>query len=186
MQFLVFLALAIGALCCLGASAIFGGHHDGDMGHEVGGHEPGHDIAPSFLSPRVLFAFLLGFSTTGAIATLYGAGAGVATLIGLVPGLGVGALTWGITAMFYKQQANSSVKPGQVIGTTGTVTSAIPSGGIGEVNVVVNGQLINYSAVAADGTSSFKAGTAVTVVKDFGGQVSVKQTGVEAQPTHSN
>ena len=56
LQFLVFIALALGSLICLGVSAIFGGDH-GDMGGhaEAGEHGMEHDAgeaAPSFFSPR--------------------------------------------------------------------------------------------------------------------------------------
>ncbi len=173
MQFLVFAAMVLGALICLGFSAVFGDHHDTDMGHD---HDVGHaggESGPSFLSPRAFFAFLLGFSTAGAIATAYGASAAIATAIGFIPGLVMALIAWGVASFLYKQQANSSLRPGQVIGAHGTVVTAIPAGGIGEVNVSVNGQIVGYTATA-DGIGSIKAGTMIVVTQDLGDRVVVK------------
>jgi membrane protein implicated in regulation of membrane protease activity len=178
-QFLVFLALAIGGLMMLGFSAIFGGHHDG----EIGGHEAGHggdghdhDAAPSFLSPRVFFAFLTGFGVAGAIATVYGAPAAWATGIGFIPGMVMAFLAWFTAHYLFTQQANSSLRPGQVVGASGTVVTAIPLKGMGEVNVSVNGQILSYTALLSeDQTSDLPAGARIKVTQDLGDKVVVKK-----------
>lgn len=181
MQFLVFLSLAIGGLMFLGVAAIFGGHHDGEMGHDMegGDHDAGHGGesagGPSFLSPRVFFAFLTGFGVAGAIATIYGAGAGIATGVGFIPGFIMAFVAWGVAYFLYKEQVNSSIRPGQVVGSVGTVVTTIQSGSLGEVNVSVNGQILPYTAISEDGTSHFQVGTRVKVVRDLGDKVTVSR-----------
>ena len=82
-------------------------------------------------------------------------------------------IAWGLAVMFHNQQANSSIKPGQVVGTKGTVVTAIKEGGIGEVNVSVGGQILGYTATAEKG-AGIKAGTPITVIADLGDRVIVK------------
>jgi membrane protein implicated in regulation of membrane protease activity len=179
MQFLVFLALAIGGLIMLGFSAIFGGHHDGEMGGhdaEHGGDGHDHEAAPSFLSPRIFFAFLTGFGVAGSIATVYGASPAWATGIGFIPGLVMASIAWMTAYYLINQQANSNLRPGQVVGATGTVVTAIPVKGLGEVNVSVNGQILSYTALlAGDQTSPLPAGERIKVMEDLGDKVVVKK-----------
>lgn len=184
MQFLVFLALAIGGLIMLGFSAIFGGHHDGEMGHDIhAGHEADHgsgeqgqESAPSFLSPRIFFAFLTGFGVAGAIATVYGAPAAWATGIGFIPGMVMAVIAWFTGWYLFNQQVNSSLRPGQVVGASGTVVTAIPVKGLGEVNVSVNGQIVSYTALLSeDQTADLPAGVRIRVTDDLGDKVVVKK-----------
>ena len=179
MQFLVFLALTIAGLIFLGAAVLFGGHHDGfghdhDMGHG-GDHDSDQGSAPSFLSPRVFFAFLTGFGGAGAIATAYGASSAQATGIGFIPGFVMAAIAWGVAYYLFKEQANSSIRPGQVIGAIGTVVTTIPAEGIGEVNVSVNGQIVPYTAASEKSSETIRAGARVRVVQEFGGRLTVRQ-----------
>lgn len=168
----MFASLTLGGLIALGFTAFLGHDADHDLSHDL--HADLHaDAAPSFLSPRAFFAFLVGFSATGAIATCYNASAPVATLIGLLPGLGVAALVYFVTLGFYNQQANSSVQPGQVVGSTGTIVTAIRAGGIGEANISVRGQLLPYTTISDDG-SDIPANTVVTVTRDLGDRVAVR------------
>jgi membrane protein implicated in regulation of membrane protease activity len=179
MQFLVFLSMAFGGLICLGFAAIFGGHHDGEIGHDIGhadhagDHAAEHGGPPSFLSPRVFLAFLTGFGVAGAIATVYGAGPGLATGIGFIPGFVMALIAWFVAYYLFKEQVSSSIRPGQVVGAVGTVVTAIQAGGLGEVNVSVNGQIVPYTAISEDGESSFRVGTRVKVIRDLGDKVSV-------------
>lgn len=180
MQFLVFLGLAIGGLVCLGFAAIFGGHHDGfghdhDIGHGADHGDSEQGSAPSFLSPRVFFAFLTGFGVAGAIATVYEAGAALATSIGFIPGLVMATVAWAIGYYLFKEQSNSSIRPGQVVGASGTVVTTIYAGGVGEINVSVNGQIVPYMAMAEDNGGSIQQGTRVQVVRDLGDRVTVKK-----------
>lgn len=181
MQFLVFGALFLAGLICLGIAAMFGGDHDADGDHDMGHVEQAtdgqgeHGNAPSFLSPRVFFAFMVGFGAAGTIATIYGYKAGVATAIGFIPGLVMAMIAWGFAVLFYKQQANSNLRPGQVVGASGTVVTPIPVGGMGEVNVSVNGQIIGFTALSEDGQNVLAAGARIRVINDLGGKVVVRK-----------
>lgn len=177
-QFLVFGALALCGLIALGFSTIFGGDHDAEIGdHDVGDHDGGgeHGGAPSFLSPRVCFAFMLGFGSVGAMATAYGLSSLWASALGIVAGLIMACLAYGVGYVMYKQQASSSLRPGQVVGKTGTVVTAIPSEGIGEINVAVGGQIVQFTAMTVDG-SPISQGSIIVVVQDLGGKVTVRKS----------
>lgn len=177
-QFLVFGAIAICGLIALGVAAIFGGDHDVDHDADVG-HDAGHDGggehggAPSFLSPRVFFAFMLGFGSVGAMATAYGASSLLASALGIIAGLVMATLAYAVGYVMYKQQANSALKPGQVVGKTGTVVTAIPDNGLGEVNVSVGGQIVPFTALSID-NKPIRAGVMITVVQDLGDKILVR------------
>ncbi|MFA6536117.1 MAG: NfeD family protein [Candidatus Paceibacterota bacterium] len=182
-QFLVFAALAVCGLIALGVAAIFGGDHDVDHDADVGGHDMSHDAdsggehggAPSFLSPRVVFAFMLGFGSVGAMVTAYGASVLWASAFGITAGIVMAVLAYFVGYVMYKQQANSSLRPGQVVGKTGTVVTAIRGQGIGEINVPVGGQIVQFTASSVDG-NSIDAGSTIIVVQDLGGRVTVRKS----------
>ncbi len=183
MQFLVFISLGVAGLIVLGAAVLLG-HHDGDTSHDFGHTDHGmeHDTesAPSFLSPRVFCAFLTGFGAAGAIATCYGAHAGAATAIGFIPGIVMALIAWGVAVILFKQQANSSLRPGQSVGAIGRVVTTISAGGTGEVDVTVNGQIITYNATA-EGDELIQSGVRVRVVTESGGMITVRKDGVVAK-----
>lgn len=178
MQFLVFASLAACGFLFV-AFALFFGHHGEDMDHGIehdGGHGmDGHESIPSFFSPRILFAFMLGFGATGAIATAYGATAAIACAIGAVPGILIAVVVWLMAVALYKQQVNSGMKPGQVMGATGTVVSTIPEHGIGEVNLHVNGQILPFSANSRN-NARIRIGTIVRVIRVVGTTVTVEES----------
>jgi membrane protein implicated in regulation of membrane protease activity len=169
MQFLVFTALAVCALLALGIAAFFGGDHGPDVHHDVD-----HGDAPSLLSPRSFFAFMLGFCATGAIATVYGANVVISCVIGFVPGVIMSMLAWLLAYLLHKQQANSSLKSGQVVGCVGIVAVTIPANGRGEVDVSVNHQTVQYAATATS-SESIPSGTRIKVVLDLGSTVVVER-----------
>jgi membrane protein implicated in regulation of membrane protease activity len=172
-QFLVFASLAACALLAVGIAAIFGGDHGVEVHHDID-HGDAHGGAPSLLSPRSFFAFMLGFCATGAIATLYGANVGWACAFGVIPGAVMTGIAWGLAYVLHKQQANSSLKSGQVVGCTGTVAVSIPSGGSGEVDVRVNGQTVTFSA-STNYAETLLSGTRIKVILDLGGTVVVER-----------
>lgn len=175
------MALAVSGAMCLGVAALFGGHDHGDFGHgdhDMGhdsGHDGGHDQAPSFLSPRVFFAFLVGFGVAGAIASAYGVNTGWATGIGFIPGILMAVIAWSVGYFLFKQQVDSGIKPNQVINCFGVVTCAIRPGNVGEVDVSVNRQIISYSARSETGDETIDVGVRVRVTKEFGGHVTVRK-----------
>jgi membrane protein implicated in regulation of membrane protease activity len=175
-QFMIFCALAVVGLVWLGISAIFGGDHDHDFDHSVdvhGGDTDHSQTGPSFFSPRVIMAFILGFGSGGAIATAYGASPAIASIIAFGPGLVMAVIAYCMASFMMKQQANSNIRPGEVVGSYGTVVTSIPSEGIGEVNVRVAGQIVPYTAMSEE-KKSISSGSSVMVVRDLGDRVSVK------------
>jgi membrane protein implicated in regulation of membrane protease activity len=181
MQFLVFLAIAMGGLIFLGFAVLFGHHDDVGVGHDVIGHHGGEghsgdhdDSAPSFLSPRIFFAFITGFGIAGAIATLYGQSPACSTLIGFIPGFIMAFCAWSVAYYLFKEQVNSNIRPGQVVGALGTVVTTIPVGGLGEVNVSVNNQILPYTALSEDAPIKLLPGTRIKVTRDYGDKVVVK------------
>lgn len=179
MQFLVFLALGACGLIALGVSAIFGGHadaHDTDGdGHpdQATDSDGEHGSAPSFFSPRIFFAFLIGFGGAGAIASAYGWAAGASTGIGFIPGLVMAIFAWAMAYYLYKQQANSALQSHQIMGAEGTIVTAIRPGELGEANLRVNGQILPITAMSEDGASLIPAGTRIRVVSNLGDKVVV-------------
>ncbi|MFA6432803.1 MAG: hypothetical protein WCV82_03270 [Candidatus Paceibacterota bacterium] len=182
-QLMVFLSLAASGLLCLGFAAVFGGHHDGDMDHS--GDHGGEGDAPSFLSPRVFFAFLTGFGVAGSIATIYGARAAAATGIGFIPGFIMAFVAWLMAYVMFKQQINSSLRPGQVLGAHGTVVTRIPAGGLGEVNIKVNGQILPYTAIVEEGADQIAAGIQIRVIQDLGDKVVVSRLSAPLVPART-
>ncbi len=174
-QFLVFAALAFCGLVGLGISAMFGGDHDAGIGHDLDhSHDTsGHDGSPSLISPKSFMAFMLGFGASGAGATAFGCQTVLACTIGFITGFAMALIAWSVAYVLYKQQANSSIKPGQSIGCAGTVVTAIREGGIGEVNVSIGGQIIPLTAVSHDG-KAISSGKLVQVIQDLGDRVVVK------------
>lgn len=170
-QFIVFCVLAGVGLAYIMVTAIFGGDHDVHVEHEISVE---HDSAPSFLSPRVFCSFLVGFGATGAGCTAYGANSLIASMAGLLPGLGSAVIAYLLGYVLYRQQADSSMKRGEVVGKTGTVVTRIPENGIGEINVNVAGRVCGFTAMAENQTEILP-GRAIRVTKDLGDRVQVRQ-----------
>src|SRR5437867_3760007 len=121
---LVFVAIALAAFILVAGAFLFG--HDHDTGHDHG--DSSHDVDAggeptiSIFSTKAIGTLLMGFGAAGAIAMHYGLSHIPASLIGLVCGLVLGSLMYGIQVLFYKQQASSLVPTSSALGCTGTVT----------------------------------------------------------------
>ncbi len=172
-QFLVFLAIAIGGLIGLGFAVIF--HHDSDhdIGHDAGVDHGDAHSAPSFLSPRIFFAFSVGFGAAGAGASSLGYNPILASLCGLSMGVIMALIAWLIAKLLYGQQINSAIQQNDVVGKIGTMVTAIPEDGIGEANITVKGQLLQYTVISTDG-KPIGAGKRIVVTEDLGDKVIVK------------
>lgn len=177
----IYMCIAVVGLVFLVFSALAGGHDaDGDAGgHDVGGHDVGgHDVGagtPSPLSTRVMMAFLTMFGVVGAAAKGQGASHLRATIYGLIGGLIVGLITWLMFLVFWKAQANSIVRPDDMVGATGEVKTGIPEGGVGQVCVMARGQRSYCTARAHDG-HAIPEGAIVKVVACAGNDVTVERT----------
>lgn len=124
------------------------------------------DVTGGYLSSTVVLAFLAAFGIVGGLllattdtsvllASLGGVVAGAA--VGAGAGVATRALTDGPTA----HQITSS----DYVGQPATVTTSIPSDGLGQISLVVAGQ---STALAARADGPVPTGTGVTVVANLG------------------
>ena len=181
-QFLVFAALAVGAIVWIVASSIFGGDHgvDHDVDHDVEHDGADHDAgggepAVSFFSPKVICCFVLGFGAAGAITSGYGRSVTASVLWGLGCGFTLAILMLAFLRALYNQQANSMVPVGDAIGKTGMVTSNIARSGVGEVTITVGGSSRTELAMSSDG-KAIPQGMRVKVLSVSAGQLVVEPT----------
>lgn len=177
-QFLVFAALAVGAIVWIIASSISGGGHDVD--HDVGHNGVDHDAdggepAISFFSPKVICCFVLGFGAAGAVTSGYGRSVTASVLWGLGCGLTLAILMLVFLRALYSQQANSMVPVGDAVGKTGMVTSNIARNGVGEVTITVGGFSRTELAISSDG-GAIPQGTRVKVSSVSAGRLVVEPT----------
>jgi hypothetical protein len=133
------------------------------------------DVTGGWLSSTVVLSFLATFGIVGGLllattdasvllATLAGVVAGA--VVGVGAGVATRALTHGPTA----HQITSS----DYVGQTATVTTSIPSDGLGQISLVVAGQ---STALAARADAPVPTGAGVTVVANLGpGVVKVATT----------
>ncbi|OGV72544.1 MAG: hypothetical protein A3K19_00885 [Lentisphaerae bacterium RIFOXYB12_FULL_65_16] len=167
----VFLGLFVFSVVFSIGAFLFG--HDSD--HDVGSDHGGGDIGgmPSIFSSRVISLFLLGFSGMGLIAHYsWHLTAGGATLCGLGAGIVLGALAYGMCAMFFCEQASSLPSSADYAGLEGRVCTNIPEKGTGEISVTVKEQRRTIFAVSADG-SAIHEGQPVKIVSASGGTATV-------------
>ena len=172
----LFVTIALVGLLILVLSALSGaGHMDHD--HDFHGLETHADHgvhhgetsqpdqhAPSPFSMRVISLFLVGFGAMGAIGDRRGWGYMVSSVAGILAGLGVGLSGWQFIKLLLRQQGSSTVSSEDLVGKTGKVITAIPFSGIGEISVVVKGQLLHFMAREIGG-DAIEAGLEVFVVE---------------------
>ncbi len=176
---LVFLALAVAGFILILGGSLLGHDHDHDVGHDHDhgdhSHDVGHDSEPtvSIFSVKVIGTFIMGFGASGAIAYHYTKEYLVASLWGLVFGLFLGAIMYGILRLIYSQQANSLIKTDSLVGLTGTVTIPIAINAPGQVTVSVGERSESYIAMTTAGRSLPK-GTKIRVVQVSGSTLQVE------------
>jgi membrane protein implicated in regulation of membrane protease activity len=148
--FAVFLVIAGVGFLFLLISLIFGEifeffEADADFDHsfEHGG--------PSFFSTRVLSVFITAFGAVGAIGVRYGMGTGAASAAGAASGLALGSLIYVFARFLYSQQASSDLSVRDLVGQTGRVVVAIPTGGVGQIRLQIGESLVDKIARSHDG-----------------------------------
>ena len=138
-----FLGLGIAGLVLLVLSLVFDGVLEGVL-DSIGGGLDG------FLSLPVIAGFVSALGFTGAITPgVTGAGAGVATGAGVVAGGVAGWVTWRFSQALLHDGAAPAPRGEDLAGTSGSVVTAIPAGGYGEVLLYLAGQPVKYAAKAA-------------------------------------
>jgi hypothetical protein len=116
-------------------------------------------IGGDVISTAAVAGFLAAFGFAGAIAarTL---GTTLSVLVGIVAGVVVGGVAGVVTRTLSRSQTDATPTSLAVVGLAGTVVTAVPSQGYGEVSVTVAGHLTKLNA-RADG--ELAVGTPVTV-----------------------
>lgn len=174
---LIFVAIALAAFIVVAGSFLFGYDHDldGDFDHDLG-HDGGSDThgMVGIFSTKVIFTFIMGFGAVGAIAHYYGTGYPLASLIGVVAGVVLAALMYGVILLFTEQQASSIIALESLLGCKGTVTVPIDKGCIGEIGVSVGGEYRTYTA-RSQAANPLRKGHAVRIVGVTGSIVTVDE-----------
>ncbi|GAA4350529.1 hypothetical protein [Angustibacter luteus] len=119
---------------------------------------PGGDV----ISGPALGAFVTAFGAMGAIVSSAGAGTGVACLAGLGAGLLLGALVAVVTRSMVRTATDATPRSLDLVGLTGTVVTAIPADGLGEISVRLAGAPHKLNARSA---AAVLAGTTVEVTE---------------------
>ncbi|MGW0119890.1 hypothetical protein [Streptomyces sp. NPDC003327] len=137
-----FLGLGIAGLVLLVLSLVFDGVLEGVLDGIGGG-------ADGLLSLPVVAGFVSALGFTGAIVLgTTGTGAGVAAGAGAVAGVVVASLTWRFGRALTRDGAAPAPRAEDLAGSTGSVVTAIPAGGYGEVLLYLAGQPVKYAAKA--------------------------------------
>ncbi|MCE4949009.1 MULTISPECIES: hypothetical protein [Streptomyces] len=135
-----FLGLGIGGIAVLALSLIFDGLLEGLFGGVLGGLD-------GLLSLPVIAGFLSMFGFAGAIVSGgTGLGAAAAVGIGLAAGTAAGAATWRLSRALMRDQTDSAPRREDLVGTAGSVVTAIPADGYGEVLLRLAGHPVKLAA----------------------------------------
>ncbi|CAM5497202.1 hypothetical protein SRIMM317S_04317 [Streptomyces rimosus subsp. rimosus] len=135
----IFLGLGIVGIVVLALSLVFGNILEGLLG--LGG------LLDGWLSLPVVAGFVSMLGFTGAIVLgTSDAGAGAASAMGTVIGAAAGWLTWKLSGALMSDQTAVTPRRDDLIGAAGSVITAIPAEGYGEVLVRVAGQPVKLSA----------------------------------------
>ncbi|MFE5792764.1 hypothetical protein ACFQ8C_09310 [Streptomyces sp. NPDC056503] len=136
-----FLGLGIGGLLLLVLSLVFDGVLEGLF--------DGFGALDGLLSLPVVAGFLSALGFTGALVLgTTGAGAGTATGAGAVAGIGVGWATWRFSRALLRDTGAPAPRGTDLTGSTGSVVTAVPADGYGEVLLHLAGQPVKYAARA--------------------------------------
>ncbi|MFN0283785.1 MAG: hypothetical protein ACKVZ6_17665 [Kineosporiaceae bacterium] len=144
-----FIVIGVIGLLLLVASLVLGEVFDG-LFDAIGG-----DV----LSTAAVAGFLAAFGFAGAIAAR-SAGGTVAVLVGVVAGVVVGGVAGVVTRGLSRSRTDATPTSGALVGLAGTVVTAVPSQGYGEVSVTVAGHLTKLNARAE---TALAVGTPVMV-----------------------
>ncbi|MER5493035.1 hypothetical protein ACWD6I_04885 [Streptomyces sp. NPDC002454] len=138
-----FLGLGIAGLVVLAAALVFDGFLEG-LADGIGGLFGAFD---GLLSLPVIAGFvsMLGFSGAIVLGTT-GLGAVPATAVGTVAGVGAGWLTARFSRALMQEHTPPAPRGDDLIGSTGSVVTAIPVEGYGEVMLRLAGQPAKFAA----------------------------------------
>jgi membrane protein implicated in regulation of membrane protease activity len=132
------------------------------------------DGGPSAFSPRVLSVFVTVFGGAGFISSVKKLGPVESSLIGIGSGVVIASIFFMIFRWIHHQQSTSTINTHQLVGALGTVRTAIPSDGVGEVVVDYVGSRQSRSAKSSDGRSIGES-TSI-IVKEVRGQMLIVES----------
>ena len=137
------------------------------------------DVTGGWLSSTVVLSFLAAFGIVGGLVlATTDASVLVATLAGVVAGAAVGAGAGVATRALTNGPTAHQITSSDYVGQAATVTTSIPSDGLGQISLVVAGQ---STALAARADAPVPTGTGVTVVANLGpGVVKVATTSTQS------
>lgn len=139
----VFLGLGIAGIVLLVASLVLDGILEGVFDGAL------HGLFDGWLSLPVVAGFVSMLGFAGAIVLgSTGLGPGAATAVGACAGAGAGWATYRMSRALAGDDSGAAPRHGDLVGSTGTVVTAIPSGGYGEVMLRLAGQPVKYAATA--------------------------------------
>jgi hypothetical protein len=142
----VFLGLGIAGLVLLVLALVFDGVLEG-LFDGVGVLD---GLFDGLLSLPVIAGFvsMLGFGGAIALGTT-GFGAGAATAVGAGAGVGAGWLTLRLSRALMRDEPGATPRGTDLVGSSGSVVTAIPADGYGEVLLYLAGQPVKYAAKSA-------------------------------------
>ncbi|MDK0520648.1 hypothetical protein [Streptomyces sp. ML-6] len=137
----LFLGLGIAGIALLVLSLIFDGILEGLFGGALGGFFDG------LLSLPVIAGFLsmLGFGGAIVLGTT-GLGTVAAIVAGGLAGIVAALLTWKFSRVLMRDQTDATPRGDDLVGTSGSVVTAIPADGYGEVLLRLGGQTVKFAA----------------------------------------
>jgi membrane protein implicated in regulation of membrane protease activity len=137
----LFLGLGIAGIALLALALVFDGMLEGFLDGVLDG------LFDGWLSLPVIAGFVSMLGFTGAIVLgTTGLGVGSATAAGLLAGLASGWLTWKLSRTLIRDETAAALRGDDLIGIAGSVVTAIPADGYGEVLLRVAGQSVKYAA----------------------------------------
>ncbi|MCC3775742.1 hypothetical protein [Streptomyces sp. UNOB3_S3] len=139
----LFLGLGIGGIALLVLSLVFDGVLESAFDGALGG------LFDGWLSLPVIAGFVSMLGFTGAVVLgSTGLGAGAAAAAGSVAGVGTGWLTYRCSRALLRGGGPAAPTMDDLVGAAGTVVTAIPADGYGEVLLRLAGQPVKYAATA--------------------------------------
>ncbi len=160
---------------------VFGGDHDFDHSVE---HDGDFGGGPSFLSARIISAFITAFGVGGVLGRYYNLSHPAASGVGIVTGVLMAGLVYQFAKILYSQQASSELRMAGLRGTHGEVTVAIPENGVGEITIIAGGERTTHIARSADG-HAIPAGTDVVISNPLGQSLVVSRASAPASGVSS-
>ncbi|MBT2440680.1 hypothetical protein J7E93_11290 [Streptomyces sp. ISL-36] len=139
----LFLGLGMAGIVLLAVSLVLDGVLEGVFDGALDG------LFDGWLSLPVIAGFVSMLGFTGAIVLgSTGLGPGAATTAGAVAGAGAGWLTWRLSRALMRDGGGDAPHQDDLVGSAGTVVTAIPPSGYGEVLLRLAGQPVKYAATA--------------------------------------